>query len=205
MTLSNLTELPAWFLQTKPGQQIVTEITQQTLEQRRALVAEIAEIRAAAVRESRRLAEEFDKAEGRVREAKATLREAEKAYGQALQAKLGYSHQVSGEIARREQKLRDTADPAIETFLSELQQREEDICRGVLTVEMAGKRNIVTDKRQPVVYSNAPSSTAALQALREARAAAQALKLEPFTAQEVQNRLAALRETIPAVTEETIR
>jgi small-conductance mechanosensitive channel len=108
-------------------------------------------------------------------------------------------HAAQEEQARQRQlrqietELAETADPQVLAFVHELQREADEIMRGaVVCFEV---KNRLTDERRMV--SNGSGLNARLSAIRQAIQAAQDLRLEALTADEVGERLQRLHEGLP--------
>ena len=134
--------------------------------------------------------------EAAVAEARRALEAAEITCNVARASYIEGTTNLENQINRLRRTLVDSASPAIATFLAELARLEDDTRRPERLAVLESRHPITGN---PTVNSNADSLTARMATIRAARNAAEALKLEPLEEAEIERRVAALRERIPAI------
>jgi hypothetical protein len=135
--------------------------------------------------------------------AKATAAEIEwrKACDVAQQAQRDLSsasHTHSTELQKLEGQLIETASPEIAIFLSDMRDQWEACLKKFAFHNSAETVNRITGKKTNVTVNNRASVMARQEAIRDAQAAAEAMRLEPDQST-VSARLQELRNNLPAI------
>jgi hypothetical protein len=108
------------------------------------------------------------------------------------------SHTHSTEQLRLEQQLIETASPEIALFLSDMRDEWEKCFKKFGFSNSVETVNKITGKKTDVTVNNRPSVMARQAAIRDAQAAAEAMRLEPDQST-VPARLQELRNNLPAI------
>jgi hypothetical protein len=135
--------------------------------------------------------------------AKATAAEIEwrKACDVAQQAQRDLSsasHMHSTELQKLEAQLIETASPEIAIFLSDMRDEWEKCFKRFASHSSVETVNAVTGRKIDVTVNNGKSVMARQEAIRDAQAAAEAMRLEPDQST-VSARLQELRNNLPAI------
>jgi hypothetical protein len=135
--------------------------------------------------------------------AKATAAELEwrKACDAAQQAQRDLSsasHKFSTEQLRLEAQLIETASPEIALFLSDMRDEWEKCFKQFAFHTSIETVNVITGRKADVTVNNKKSVMARQEAIRDAQAAAEAMRLEPDQST-VSARLQELRNNLPAI------
>ena len=135
--------------------------------------------------------EEHERAVAALRVAKANM-------GALLAGRAAACHQFDTRVNDIENELRETADPAIAAFIDELRDAIEVTLRTPPVHDVETLRNPATGEIRTAARSQRVMPAQRAQALRDAIAAAEALRLEPDQ-DKVDDRLAALRARLPVI------
>jgi hypothetical protein len=108
------------------------------------------------------------------------------------------SHTHSTEQLKLEQQLIETASPEIAMFLSEMRDELEKSFKRFAFHNSVETVNRITGKKADVTVNNRASVMARQEAIREAQAVAEAMRLEPDQST-VSARLQQLRNNLPAI------
>jgi hypothetical protein len=135
--------------------------------------------------------------------AKATAAEIEwhKACNVAQQAQRDLSsasHTHSTELQKLEAQLIETASPEIAIFLSDMRDEYEKCFKQFAFHNSTETVNVITGRKVAVNANNKKSVMARQEAIRDAQAAAEAMRLEPDQST-VSARLQELRNNLPAI------
>jgi hypothetical protein len=135
--------------------------------------------------------------------AKATAAEIEwhKACNVAQQAQRDLSsasHTHSTELQKLEAQLIETASPEIAIFLSDMRDEYEKCFKRFAFHNSTETVNVITGRKVAVNVNNKKSVMARQEAIRDAQAAAEAMRLEPDQST-VSARLQELRNNLPAI------
>jgi hypothetical protein len=129
-------------------------------------------------------------------EANAELFDAGAAHAQQLEARERQMRVLEGE-------LRESADPRLAAFATEAQAEIQELCsRWPRGYESFQTTHPLTGSHK--TYSNGATLNARIAALRRAVAFVEALKLEPLTAEQIEQQLQALRDALPLVVVELV-
>ena len=139
-----------------------------------------------------------------ITEARERLNRAEKELEQAradlqdLQTEsFGVSVNGGHQLSLLENELRSSADPQIDEFLAELWEIEQKILEKLDTTETLSQPDRFTGRRHLIVRSNATSISKGVNAIREIRKKAEALKLAIID--DVEKELLSLKRSIPEI------
>jgi hypothetical protein len=108
------------------------------------------------------------------------------------------SHTFSTEQLRLEQQLIETASPEIAIFLSDMRDEWEKCLKQFAFHNSVETVNAITGRKADVNVNNKKSVMARQEAIRDAQAAAEAMRLEPDHST-VSARLQELRNNLPAI------
>jgi len=108
------------------------------------------------------------------------------------------SHVFSTEQQKLEQQLAETASPEIAIFISDMRDEWENCFKQFGFSTSTETVNHITGKKTDVTINNRASVMARQQAIRDAQAAAEAMRLEPDQST-VSARLQELRNNLPAI------
>lgn len=108
------------------------------------------------------------------------------------------SHTFSTEQLRLEQQLIETATPEIALFLSDMRDEWERCFKQFAFHNSVETVNAITGRKADVNVNNKKSVMARQEAIRDAQAAAEAMRLEPDQST-VSARLQELRNNLPAI------
>lgn len=176
------------------GQQIVAERQEARLAARRSLAEELGEVLSGLEANAPKLVQADAKFAEQVRKAEERL--------QALRLSSGASEerQIRNRLDHRksllESQLAQTAPAVIDAFIDALYREEERVRNQGVSIDPP-RRNVLG--KMVGGGSNLKSVTARTQGIRAARIAAEALKLQALTEEELGKRLDALRAAIPEV------
>ncbi len=186
--LRRLTESPT-------GEALLAEGTAETLEERKAQVAELAQVHASAETELPAARDAEVKAQAKTLRAWEAYQTALAASQQAGSANAGANLAASTAIERLQASLIKTADPAIDEFLRELAYRNE-IAMGRGAAPRAATGQWIT---HPLASNpnDHEVNEARHKAVVAARQEAEGLKLEALTADEARERLQKLVNGLP--------
>lgn len=175
------------------GREIVAEREAQRLAARRTFAEELAEVIEGLganypklVAAEEKVAEQIRKAEERSR----ALRFSGASEERQIRNRLDHRKTLL------EGQLYDTAPPAVDAFIAALAREEERVRQQGVSIDPP-RRNALGEMEGG--GSNLKSFTACIQGTRDARIAAEALKLQALTEEELGKRLDALRAAIPEV------
>jgi hypothetical protein len=174
------------------GQKIIAE-DEQTTE----LVEELAQLTREHERALPALVKAEEKALDRLQQARAAVRDAERAHLAAMGERQSATSRLDSARSQREAQLRASAPEAIDAFLQEIARLADDTRANGLRFEDV---HVGIIGRSFARISNAVSVRTRLEALSEARLAAEALKLEALAPKQLAERISAIREGIPQVT-----
>lgn len=135
--------------------------------------------------------EEARAAEIRWREASNNAQRAQNALSSA-------SHNFSSEQIRLENQLVETANPEITLFLSEMYEELEKALKSFAFHHHIETKNVITGSKTVITVNNKTSVLSRREAIREAIAAAEAMRLDPDQSA-VSERLQELRQALPAI------
>ncbi len=184
--------LPDWIRGTSIGAQVAWETAEMAATERGELAREVAELRRQRDRDLPELAKRHQKAQVRLQAARDTLAEARRLENAAQSASMSARSRFEHRIYALEGQLRASADPAIAEFIGEL---DELVLAGRAVKPETAKYGPQRSKE----VSNHEGVVARLEAIREARKQAEALKLEVISSDEVAARIEAIRVSIPDV------
>jgi len=108
------------------------------------------------------------------------------------------SHAFSTEQLKLEQQLIETASPEIAIFLSDMRDEWEKCLKRFAFHNSVETVNAITGRKVDVTVNNRASVMARQEAIRDAQAAAEAMRLEPDQST-VSARLQELRNNLPAI------
>jgi hypothetical protein len=108
------------------------------------------------------------------------------------------SHTHSTEQQKLEAQLIETASPEIAIFLSDMRDEWEKCFKQFAFHSSTETENRITGKKSTITVNNRASVMARQEAIREAQAAAEAMRLEPDQST-VSARLQKLRNELPAI------
>jgi hypothetical protein len=109
------------------------------------------------------------------------------------------SHTHSTELQKLEAKLIETASPEIAIFLSDMRDQWEACLKKFAFHNSIETVNRITGKKADATINNRASVMARQEAIRDAQAAAESMRLEPDQST-VSARLQELRNNLPAIT-----
>jgi hypothetical protein len=121
--------------------------------------------------------------------------------------RLSRNYQLSAELDKLDMKVRKTAPPAIDAFLAELNKEESSLrVHGRSLVREVGERNMFSDslKKSQTFYSDGPSINRRMKAVIDTRRAAEALKVERLTEEQLAQALDQLQAGLPPIVEEEL-
>lgn len=194
MELKEMGEIVRDFIQTAEGKKVTAQRATAKLAERKAWVQELQRLDAQAAREQPVLDAAVEEQRTQLLAAWAAYREAQAQHGQALSNSLGISTRFSQERAVLEAKLRETASPEIDAALDTLNANLHAMrTRGPEAhVIDTGEYDYVHGRPQTMLLSNHTELRAGIEAVREAIAQAERLKLEALTPEAVAARLTAI-------------
>lgn len=176
------------------GQRILAELDAETLEERRRLASEITALNAELEKTLVPLRALEGKALEAVKAAEEALQQARQRYQQTAGERRSAVSRHDRERTIRVAQLIETAPEAVTAFQRELEQLGEQVRRTGISTGSGG-RHWLTRQALPGT-SNYATIIATVAAIGEARSAAEALKLEALTGEEVAGKIAELRESI---------
>jgi hypothetical protein len=184
------------FLLSPVGQEMAELAERKRLARRKELAAEVDALTADAEKRGLELQAAVERAQAAWRRAQEALREKERALGAARLAQVEAGNRAGYELGIRTRELEETASPRIQEFIDRVQAAIDSV-RNTKIIEHPGHLNAVTERRTATVHPDGRSLSAYLAALRSAARAAEALKLEPLTEDEVGEALEAILARIP--------
>jgi hypothetical protein len=184
------------FLLSPVGQEMAAHAEEKRLARRKELAAEVDHLTAEAEKRGPELQAAIERAEAARRKAQEALREKDRALGAARRAHVEAGNRLEYEFGVRRRELEETASPRIQEFIDRV-QAAVDSARNTRLLEHPGRLNAVSERRTATVHPDPLNLSAYLGALRAAARAAEALKLEPLSEDEVGEALEAIRATIP--------
>ena len=150
----------------------------------------------------RALADKVAVSHARLQTARAALTTAETEHQKACMEQAQHGAHYTSRINKLERQLRATAPASISDFISWLND-EEDTCKATALLESSERTDKLNTHTSEIIrkyYSNANGLRDRLAAIRNARAEAEKLKDKVLDAADIETRLQALRDTLPAVT-----
>lgn len=123
------------------------------------------------------------------------------------QQRLSRYWQLTAELDRLDVKVRKSAPPVIDAFITELNQEEASLReRRHSRVEAVGERNLFSEsmKKQKSFYSDGPSIARRLNAVLEARQVAEGFKVDRLTEAQLAHALDQLQAGLPTIVEEEL-
>ena len=117
------TTIPQWFAETAIGRQMTAERKKEIDSRRAAAIKTIAAIRRREAKEVPPLQDAVMAALLKVKEAEEKAKQAHLVWSQARQRKGSTTTRFDSEVAEQEALLRDTADPAIDAFITVMRAR----------------------------------------------------------------------------------
>lgn len=113
--------------------------------------------------------------------------------------------QLSAELERLDARVRKTAPVAIDAFIAKLNEEESSLrVHAPSRVFDVGPLNLYTLNRPQAYFSDGPSINRRMKAVLEARRAAEALKVERLTEQQLAHALDQLQAGLPPIVEEEL-
>jgi hypothetical protein len=174
-----------------------TERDSQVLAFRKTAAEKLAKIDAAADATFPKLRAAKEAAQVAARAAEIEWRKACDAAQNAQRDVSSASHTYSAERAKLEAQLIETASAEIALFLADM-RNEWEKCFKQFTFHTTVETNVVTGKKATITINNGKSIAARQEAIRDAEAAAEAMRLEPDQSA-VSARLQELRNGLPAI------
>lgn len=196
--MSSIAEsLPQWFRNTKAGQEAIRQESLDLLNTRKKLVSQLADVRAKAQKTLPALDEKVAAVAVKVEAARAALQKVEAEAREAHAERWNASSSLDRQADQIRKQLRDSADPSIDDFRREVGDMLERVRRDGLSFATIDRWS--HGERKAVQVHNGDSVRTCIEAMQAAGEAAEAMKLEPLSPEQVTARLEALRAKIPAV------
>lgn len=188
-------------VQSEAGRKAAADIMRDHTAERMDLKSRAEKLRRERGERTRELADAEAAARKRVEAARRELSEAEQAHRQSDMAHRQAAAHYTARIQKLERQLRATAPATIDEFIAWLDDAADE-CRATVITEKARKTDkLNTHTSEPVkeYFSNAPSLRNRLETIKAARQEAERLKDLVLDHTDVQERLDALRDNLPAV------
>jgi hypothetical protein len=190
-------------VQSEAGQKAKQAILRDMTAERMNLKAQAETLRKERGKQLRELNDAAAVAQQHLEAARKTLTAAELEHRQAAQAQGQTRAHYDARITKLERQLLETAPAVIDDFIGWLADQEHD-CRETEITERAQKTdppkiNTHTDEAVREYWNDGASLQERMAAIRNARAEADGLKGLILDADDIQQRLDALRESLPAV------
>jgi|CXWL01.1.fsa_nt_gi DNA repair exonuclease SbcCD ATPase subunit len=175
--------------------------------ERQADLDRIAELRAQQVRELTPMREKAQALTAQLATLDTQRAELRKELVATEQQRLSRNCQLSDELDKLDMKVRKTAPPAIDAFIAELDKEASSLrVHGHSLARDIGPRNLFSEtlKKPQSFYSDGPSITRRVQAVIDTRRAAEALKVERLTEEQLAQALDQLQAGLPPIVEEEL-
>ncbi len=187
-----------YFLKSDQGQELVKKRQGEIRESRLQAISKIETTRADQEKQMPKFNQAASDAWSKVLKARKSLEKAEANWAESQREKRAIAHGFETTIHQAETFLRNSADPAIDLFIRELRDLQEQImARDVTNIELPGKRNPVSLAREKDFHGNVEVVRKALAAIREGIRSAENLKSQDI--EDLDAALNTIRQTIPKV------
>lgn len=196
---NELKTFPSWFQEHPTTQKIIKEKQNEIKEQHKLAFSELNTLRTEHKEKLKVLNYKITKTEKALefsqQEAKRAAQDHQKSKGEKTAESINFSNR----IARLETTLQETADPLIEEAIKYFNERLDTLRKpeAIKQQNFPGKKDIHTEKRRPFGYSNHGALTNCIAFLQGAIQAAQELKLQDLTGEDIKKRLAELKTNAP--------
>lgn len=183
------------------GKKVSEEIRQESHDKRLKISAQIEPLKAARKSQLDIYLKEVAKTLPRLKAAEAELKAAEEAHYKVMATEQQSKMQYSARSNHLQGLISSTAPKEIDKFIKELAKIETETRNTNLTEKSlsTGKYYPAISKNEMAVYSQVPSINLRLKAIRSARMEAILLKEKVLSPGELQEKLAALRDSLPAI------
>lgn len=183
------------------GQRLAAEIIQEQHEERLTVADEITPLRADRKAQRDIYLKEVAVSLPRLEAAKAELKAAEEEHNKIMVAEQQSKLSFSARSNHLQTRIAATAPKDIDDFIKEMAKIETETMNTNLTEksQSTGKYYPAIGKDEMAVYSQVPSINRRLKAIRNARDQAKLLKQVVLSPGELQDKLDALRDSIPAI------
>lgn len=195
-------DLPRWYLSTPEGSRIAEQSRMEQQANRERLVAELEALDAEGQKQAAAAQARIAKAQAAFDKAEAAWRAAGDELAKAQHQDMGESFSRSGRRARLERELIESADPQIAAFVAQLNEEADRTRRTRIEVQTELTAWGLST-RQRCLSTNRPSIDRRLDAIAQARQAAEGLKLSAAT--NVAEQLEALWASLPPVQSEPVQ
>ena len=188
-------------VESEAGRKAASDILREQEAERINLKAQAATLRKQRGAALRELNDAAEAAQQHLEAARKELTEAEREHRAATQAQGQTRAHYTARIERLDRQLLATAPAAIDTFIEWLADQEQ-ACRETEITTHGQKTNRISTHTSELIHefwTNAEALRERLAAIRNARAEAEGLKDRVMDAGDLQQRLEALRESLPAV------
>ena len=191
----SLERLSQMFLRTPMGKEVQKQQTAEA--SRQILFVKRKTLQHQQITELPSLKKAMDSAARDLDAARKVMQEKQDAYDSTVAAYQECYSTLESQLAQIDGKLRFSASPAIDAFITRCRRQQEEIrTHDFYAVPARGDYNLETGRYRLDMVTNADTIRARLKALQQAAQEAEALKLENLTDEEVHARLTALDATL---------
>jgi hypothetical protein len=198
--MAELLERIADIFRTPAGERQLTELEQRdraaVLARRRDLRRQLEALTSVLAVDAPQLRRVIENRAADVDQARQALKAAKVAQSVAEAAYCDRTTSLEAQISELRGQLVATASRQITTFLADMARLEAETRRPEALIQFETKHRLTGRKS---IASNADNLSARMAAIRQARAAVEALTIEPLSELEIEQRLKELRASVPAI------